>query len=244
MNNEFVNFDDYEEEDIETILEVLPYKEEEKYEYDNITTEYYKVLRERKLNVFLPEFDEFDYTKSFRYSKKWNVYSGIPGENDPYGPLCFFPDDLIHYFYSRRLEMLWHNEVDEAGGFYEGYYGSAVGAGENIVIKGRGEYPEKYLFRLPVINCYIPKSHHLATITMGPKLTHDEIVEIETLATTYYPNYYKETYKRKRPSLIEMKLLYDEAISENPTIVQSKEYDIQNLKDIANREAVQKLIIL
>jgi hypothetical protein len=53
-----------------------------------------------------------------------------------------------------------------------------VGSGENINIIGRGECPEKYLFRLPIIDCYLEKDYNKSIITMGPKLTIEEITAL------------------------------------------------------------------
>ena len=55
------------------------------------------------------------------------------------------------------MRELWHNETDEGenGGFWQGYYGNAVGAGEKFLVPGRGIHPEWYLFRLPIIDCYL-----------------------------------------------------------------------------------------
>lgn len=218
-------------------------------DYDETTLEYYRVIRQRKMNVFLPGYSDFDSSKSFMYPYRWNPYSGEKIDVDPYGPLCFFPDDLIYNFYIKRLDMLWTDAVDEFGGFYEGFYGDAVGAGKSIEIAGRGSYPERYLFRLPITNCYLPKSHNMIFITMGPILSDEEILEIDELANKF-GNYYRKTYRKNRPSLYKMKQLYDQAISKTPDISKliSKEKEIlltntelAEIRERANKEAVEEL---
>lgn len=218
-SDDFVDFGDYDEIITSDEKQLSPYNMKNyTFNYDHTTLEYYRVIRERKLNVFLSDCSEFDHNMSFQYKYRWDAYSGKIIDIDTCGPLCFHPDDLIRYFYLKRLDMLWTAPVDETSGYFHGYYGDAVGAGENIFVAGRGEYPERYLFRLPVTNCYVPTTHHLSTITMGPILTNDDVAYIDKLATTYHPNNYINQFKKHRPSLSSMKALYDQAISKNPDI--------------------------
>ena len=81
---------------------------------------------------------------------------------------------------------------------YEGYYGDLVGAGEDIMIQCRGTYPERYLFRLPISNCYLKKNQKLSIITMGPKLTEREICLLDRLLNKYWTHHhiYNEFYKK------------------------------------------------
>lgn len=155
---------------------------------------------------------------AFKFKYIFDPYTGERfNDEDPYGALSFHPDYLIRYFYQNRLRDLWFDEVDESDGYFEGHYGDAVGAGDNILIVGRGEFPEKYLFRLPIPECYLPPDHTFKIITMGPKLNDDEIKEIEKLANLNKDGYIK-LFKSQRPSLIKMKKLYERAIYKQPNI--------------------------
>ena len=77
--------------------------------------------------------------------------SGLPNISSLY----FDPNTLIHYFYINRLKNLWIDESIEDGNYYQGHYGYAVGNGPDFEIKGRGKHPDWYLFRLPIIDCYM-----------------------------------------------------------------------------------------
>ncbi len=212
-------------------------------DYEDRTTEYYKTLRFRKMDPLINIDLEDD--NAFKFSYMWDPYTGERKELDPYGPLYFDPDSLIHYYYLNRLKNLWNEPVDETGGYYEGYYDMALGTGTNINIVGRGECPEKYLFRIPIIDCYLEKDYNKSFITMGPRLTDEEAKEIDMIAQKNQQNY-KQMFKKNRPSLYEMKKLYDEAINTNPKIYLDLEEDyseeeIKELKYKANCEAVDKL---
>ena len=60
-------------------------------------------------------------------------------------------------------------------------------------------------------------------ITMGPKLTDDEIKEIYYTAKKYWEHDYRVRFKRNLPDLIEMKKHYDLAITKNPLGADSTE---------------------
>jgi hypothetical protein len=174
----------------------------------------------------------------------WDPYTGEKTEPDPFGPLYFDPDSLIHYYYINRLKNLWNEPVDEINGLYEGYYDMLLGSGNNINIIGRGECPEKYLFRIPIIDCYLEKDYNKSIITMGPRLTDEEAKEIDTIAQKH-PLNYKAMFSKTRPSLYKMKKYYDEAINDNPNItlriIDYSEEKIKELKYLANCKAVDKL---
>ncbi len=210
-------------------------------EYEERTTEYYKTLRFRKMDPIINI--DLDDSNAFKFEYMWDPYTGERKEKDPHGPLYFDPDTLIHYFYTSRLKNLWNEPIDETGGYYEGYYDILVGAGENLNIIGRGECPEKYLFRLPIIDCYLEKNYNKSIITMGPKLTDNEIKLIDEIANKNANNY-KLMFKKNRPSLYEMKKYYDIAINNNPTINYDKQESddvIKTLKYKENCNAVDKL---
>jgi len=205
--------------------------------YDNTTMLYYKTLRQIKMDpIGLYEVPE-EY--AFKFYEKWDPLTGERESKDPYGPIYFDPNILIKYFYTNRLNSLWVDEIDNADGYFQGYYDVAMGSGSDIYVQGKGNIPEKYLFRLPIQNCYIPKGFNKAIITYGPKLTDDELEMIDTLASlTKYP------FGRKRPSLVEMKKLYDIAIDNAPYIENSEGMTAEDLsiaKYLINKNAVDKL---
>jgi hypothetical protein len=221
--------------------EVIGYKSD----FEERTTEYYKTLRFRKMdpisNIDLNE------NNSFKFPYMWDPYTGERKEKDPYGPLYFDPDALIHYYYLNRLKNLWNEPVDENGGFYEGYYDMLVGIGDNINIVARGECPEKYLFRIPIIDCYLEKDYNKSFITMGPILSDEEAKLIDEIAKKNNNNY-KLMFKKNRPSIYDMKKQYDIAISKNPDINQLKDKnknytdeELNELKYKASCNAVDKL---
>ena len=84
--------------------------------YDNVTMETYRVAREMKLNLLNPE-QVISPEKMFAFKYQWDPYTGERSNiEDPYGALYFHPDDLIHYYYSTRLVMLWTDEKDDDDG--------------------------------------------------------------------------------------------------------------------------------
>lgn len=188
-----------------------------KIEFDESTTVFYKVMRERKLNVFTQE-DNIEPNKCFEFRYMWDIFTGERLGIDPCGPLCFHPTELVNYFAEYCLKNLWNDQVDEHGGIYEGYYGDLLGCGEEMYIMGRGHYTELYLFRLPIVDCYLPKDSNLSLITMGPKLTEAELQEIDDLMNKHYLKLYLKKYKKNPPSLIEMKKYYDLALNPIPSL--------------------------
>ena len=236
-------------EDEQTTVELPKYKNE----YNKHTIEFYKTLREKKYNVISHDSFDCNLNNIFQYDDMWDPYTGEKiNEKDPFGGLCFHPDDLIHFYHKRRLKLLWNEPKDIVGGpnagYYEGYYGDGLGSGENIYIPGRGDHIELYLFRLPVDDCYLPPDSDLSIITMGPKLTNDEIKQIDELAEKHHPYNYQYGYGKKRPSLAQMKKMYDTAISKTPDLskfsVDENELDneeLMNYRARANREAVEEL---
>jgi hypothetical protein len=125
---------------------------------------------------------------------------------------------------------LWCNGIDDNAGTYQGYYDDNIGTGEDIEISGRGSFPERYLFRLPVFDCYLTDEHNSNVITMGPKLTNNEIQKIDELAEKLDGTSlsYKKLHGTERPSLQTIKKLYDQAISKNNREVNDKECHKQN----------------
>ena len=182
----------------------------------------------------------------FKFEYKWNPYTGERlNEKDECGPLYFDPNSLIHYFHSNRLNNLWISEAYENNEYVQGHYGDALGKFPDFEIVGRGKHPEWYLFRLPIVDCYLMKDHFLQSITMGPILTNKEIKNIYNLSKRY-KNFYKDTFGYKRPNLVKMKEIYD--IATNPCNLYElckgsiNEYELEQIKFQINSDAVKSLI--
>lgn len=243
VSNNHVSYVDFDDDDNTNKIEEpqsLYVRNGKKILFDDKTMNYYKAMRYRKMDpIYLLDVDE---TKCFKFYHQWNPYNGERLDIDPYGPLCFHPDSLIKYFYENRLNNLWVNESQHNGVYYHGYYDDAVGAGPDIYIHSRGSNPEKYLFRLPIIDCYwLTDFQNEIVVTMGPMLTLDEIKEIDDLAKNC-GNHYKSQYGANRPSLLEMKLLYDTAIAKEPSVITSdSSTNDELLYAQTNRMAVDKL---
>jgi hypothetical protein len=195
--------------------------------YNDETLEYYRVARHRKMDPIL--FQEMDDTTAFKYDKWWDPYSPTIYGVDPYGPLYFHPDNLIRNYYVNRLVNLYVQPTDDDNGYFTGYYDNGVGAGEECEIIGRSSYPERYLFRLPITDCYLTKDHSECVPTMGPKLSDADIAEIDRVAALSGNNY-RNLYGRSRPSLVFMKKYYDQAIAKFPIV------DEEELKGKSNED--------
>jgi len=133
---------------------------------------------------------------------------------------------LLNNIFCQKLKGLWIEQSEEDEGVYEGYYGEYMGAGQDLEICGRGIYPERHIFRLPVTNCYLKPSHSLSLITMGPILTNKEIKEIDRILVTHWSH--DKTFKRIQKrigSLYRLKCLYDVAICKDPS-----KYDLSNIE--------------
>lgn len=240
-NFDFVDFDDFSDPDKIKQNTSKYYRNGENISFDHTTMEYYMSLRKMRMDpIGLCEYDE--NIPMFEFHYQWNPLTGERLEKDPYGPLCFHPHNLIKYFHKNRLNGLWVNEVDSSEGYYEGYYDLLVGTGEDIYIQSRGYNPDRYLFRLPIIDCYWTPDMCKTAVTLGPKLTLEEVKQIDALAEKCG----KYAFSAKRPSLTEMKHLYDMALSERPqldgidTTQMSKDELIQEF-NAANRRAVDAL---
>jgi hypothetical protein len=241
----YIDFSDFDDGSTSSPQEVdsLYERDGKKISFDDKTMLYYKAMRFRKMDpIFQIDLDE---DKCFKFYYQWNPYTGERLGADPYGPMCFHPDSLIKYFYENRLNNLWVEQVEQNGDNYEGYYDVAVGAGEDIYIQSRGYNPERYLFRLPIIDCYwIPCMKNEAIVTMGPVLTDDEVKQIDEIAKKY-GSYYSSQFGTPRPSLYLMKQLYDKAISKKPQITNIiNSLTAQQLSELyakVNREAVDRL---
>ena len=199
-------------------------------EYDK-TTETYRVKRLLKIDPFT----DLEIPKSllFEFSDSWNPYTGIRSDKDLSGPLCFNALVLYDYFYSNRYKGLWH--PPENG--YQGYYGDYIGITKSIKIKSRGSYPERYLFRLPIVDCYLPTNHNYSSITIGPEFTNDEIYEIDAIILKHHP----KRFLSKFLTLSMIKYYYDNALNPNPD---KNCYEIMTFKksypDLDESEIIEK----
>lgn len=219
--------------------EVLPVTETKEPEYDMATKEKYRVLRNIKQDPIT--YYQLNDVNAFKFEFKWDPYTGIRQESDKDGSLYFDPDVLIKHFYTKRLDKLWIEPSDESQGYFQGHYDYGVGLGDDFDLIGRGQHPEWYLFRLPIIDCYLTKDHNKQFITFGPRLTDEEIKEIDDLAALRPDNYLK-LFGANRPSLVAMKKLYDNAISKTPTFFQETPKCItQESFDQENRSCVDLL---
>jgi hypothetical protein len=166
--------------------------------FNKTTTEYYKIMRELHLDPIT--CDKVPDDLAFKFEYMWDPITGERTEKDPHGALYFNVKNIIKNFYYNRLRMLW-TDGDE----YQGYYGDGVGAGEELT-NGRGNNTHLHLFRLPIIDCYLTKDFNLSIITMGPKLTNEEIDSIQKI-------YNKVSDKNKKINLLTtIKTLYEQAI--------------------------------
>lgn len=202
-----------------------------KYEidYDSTTCVYYKSYRIKKIDPI--SFKRVIEESAFKYPHMWDCYTGNILGDDPYGPLYFNPINLLCHFYQSRLTGLW---IPPENG-YEGYYGDLMGAGEDITIQCRGIYPERYIFRVPIPNCYLKKNHNLSIVTMGPKLTDREICALDRILIKHWSKHhlFNKLYK-KIGSLFKMKHYYDVALAKEPL-----KMDLSGL-DLGNREYILK----
>lgn len=199
--------------------------------YDKRTTQYYRSHRLRKIDPI--DSTQLNDTNGFKFKYIWNPYDGnivVSGDGnymtDPCGPLYFSPQNIVMMIYYNRLQNLWVDPSDEAIGYFSGHYGDNLGIGDTFEIPGRGRYPERYLFRLPVPDCYLDNNHNEIMITMGPKLTDEDVVEIDKLVELHWMDNDISTIYKKNGSLLRIKMLYEVAISKHPTKMSDKYFDL------------------
>lgn len=183
--------------------------------YNNRTMNYYTTVRKCHIDPILDI--EVDPQYSFKYGNQWDPYTGEIFGEDPYGSLYFHPACLVHYFYSKRLDGLWKAEEDTPEGHFAGYYDQFVASGENLD-GDRGSHPEHYLFRLPIQDCYLESCHDCSLITMGPKLSDQDVLVIDELCkNSGIIKFYGDNFNHLHeiPSMYTLKYIYDMAISKN-----------------------------
>ena len=175
--------------------------------YDKTTNETYRIRRLFKIDPFTDQ--EIKNDLIFEFKQMWNPYTGLRNDKlDPVGPLCFNAINLYDYFYNNRYKGLWNPPTEQ----YQGYYGEYIGTSKSIKIKSRGSNPDKYLFRLPIIDCYLPSTHKLSTVTMGPELTDNEISQIDSIVLEHHPKKSSSNFA----SLTMIKYYYDNALITSP----------------------------
>jgi len=254
-NCDSIDYDNHDEKEIVNYeYNQITKKEKSKYifygqniEYDKKTMEYYHILREQHICPLSKiQFTEKTDKNAFKFYDQWDPYTGNRTGKDPYGPLYFDVATLCHYYYLKRLDHLWIEEIDEGenGGLYEAIYDNGVGAGINFTIKSRGSHPERYLFRIPIPDCYLTTDHNNQIPTFGPMLTNLEVDELNTLLQNQIKKYYKNFYKR-RLNISLMKQLYDDAINDNHVIPKdfciTEKHEIIAAKYKLNCDAVDRL---
>lgn len=187
-----------------------------KKKYDKVTTETYCV--KRRLEKCAITSENIVEMCKFKFKYMWNPLNGERTCIDNVGPLCFNIITLYNHYFNNRLTGLWtpssYDPVSKQS--YEGYYGDLVGAGKNIKINSRGYHPDKYLFRLPIQDCYLYEDHNHSIVTMGPLLTDEEIREIDVLLLRLPYQYKSQLISHL--TLSALKAMYDNALDENPYI--------------------------
>jgi len=212
--------------------------------YDVTTNETYRIKRLFSIDPITDQ--EVPNNLAFKFIFAWNPYTGNRCEQDIIGPLYFNAIDLYNYYFINRYNGLWHPPIEQ----YQGYYGDLIGTSKNIEIKSRGFNPEKYLYRLPIIDCYLPNNHNLSVITMGPELTDNEISEIDFIVMQFHPKKSLSNFT----SLTSLKYYYDRSLDSSPDpnsdeiIELKKKYgnllSEKEINDKYNRYWVDKLVRL
>lgn len=201
-------------------------------DYDETTTELYRTMRLYKIDPITNEEISKDFIFEFKY--KWDPLTGQRTDIDEMGSLCFNALNLYQYYYSNRHNGLWYPPVQQ----FQGYYGDLLGCGKDMMVNTR-LCPEKYLYRLPIIDCYLTKSHNHSIITMGPVLTDEEINKIDILTNNH---------RKNKTSLKMLKEYYDESLNNSPDITELKktnpELSDKELVEKYNRSFVDKLVKL
>jgi hypothetical protein len=179
--------------------------------YDFETVSRYRGFRNKKQDPI--SCDDLTDCNAFKFGYMWNSLTGERIGIDPYGPLYISPVTILKTYFHSIMKGFWI-EIPECLPIY----GENLGCGEDFYIPGKGVQPEKYLFRLPIKDCYIYKDQDKSIHTISPKLTDDEIREIDKLIIDKwsYDPFVKKINVRCR-SIMRIKKYYDIAISKTPT---------------------------
>ncbi len=209
--------------------------------YDKTTNETYRIKRLFKIDPITDQ--EIPTNLLFEFEYSWNPYSGIRDKIDIIGPLCFNAINLYDHYFLNRYKGLWNPPDNQ----FQGYYGDLLGTGKGIQIKSRGLSPEKYLYRLPIIDCYLPHDHNFSVVTFGPELNDNEITQIDKIVLQFHP---KKSHSNFTP-LSTLKYYYDNAISSSPDPNSTEIKELKNkypslsdkeINDKYNRFWVDKLV--
>ena len=182
---------------------------------------------ENRINNICPlSFEQLSY--GYIEKRMWNPITGqFSTTNDPFGALIIDVNYLVNHFYINRLRHIYtHGNINQSGSF-----GDAIGKYPDFYLPSRGTHTQWYLFSLPINDCYIDKNL-LKYITMGPKLSLEDIIDIYDLCIRL--NTYQTIFKRPIPNIVEMYKLYHKIVEKCPynldsTVIQTlgKDYIIQ-----------------
>ena len=217
---DFLQYDTLEKSNVSNLINYNNYDEQ---------TQIYKSFRLHNIDP-IDESNIVDINTCFQYKYIWDPFTGDilidkNGNkiNDPNGPLCFCPCNIVKTIYYKRLDNIWMRTNAENDDFY---YGDNVGIGDEFEIIGRGIYKERHLFRLPIVDCYLPKNYNKMVVSMGPILDNCDILEIDKLINNYWINddiEVNDIYKKIK-SLHNLRKLYDVIINRDPISAFSQEY--------------------
>ena len=192
-----------------------------------------------------PICDETVSSNAFKIPKMWDAITGeFLKNNDPYGPLHFHPICLVECFYCNRMNGLLENELDEgiAGGYYEAVPGDGLGAGEDMEIS-RGSYPELFLWRLPINDCYLEVGLSRSIPIKGPKLNRSDIIKLGQLINKLSKDEWSTSFTIL-PNIINIYDAYMEAINKNPDTSKILNNTGTDIKFLANLAAANKLFAM
>ena len=210
--------------------------------YDHLTTGRYKAMRLMKT---CPICDEVVDSAPYLVPTMWDSITGeFIDQDDPHGPLYFHPVCLIECFYHNRMNCLLSNELDEGahGGYYEAVPGDALGAGEDMETS-RGNYPELFLWRIPINDCYLENGLSRSVPLKGPKLARDDIVKLKKIADKLPSREWSDRFIML-PEILKIYDTYMEAISKHPDTSKTKCKAGDDKKFLANLAAAKKLLTM
>ena len=209
--------------------------------YDDETTNKYKSMRKFRVDPIKREVID-KKIPTFKVKKMWDSLTGLfEDKDDPHGPLHFDPVELAKYFYLHILDHIWREEDEDnyedvlEEGPLEG-----LGTGENFLIKGRGEYPEYFVWRLPIKDCYVIEGTEKFIPLKGPKLSLSQIEKLQKLIEKCPKSHVHKTFINM-PNMVHMYKLYMEAINPDPDISVLDNPDDPDAKYKANMLAARRL---
>lgn len=178
----------------------------------------------------------------YRVDKMWDPLTGLfTNEKDPHGPLVFDPVELTKYFYLNRFTHLWKEEEDTGDDLLQECPLEGLGAGEDFLIKGRGYYPEYFIWRIPIRDCYVPKDTPNYIVLKGPKLNRKDIKNIHNLLKKCPKSHINKVF-REIPDLVKMYDLYMQAINPKPDLSVLDNIDDPDANNMANILAARQLV--